>query len=407
MTAPARANVVVESVDTFDRFQSLRTAWNTVYERDPEAQFFLSWRWLAGVLETYPDQWMVLVARGADGSYLGFLPLRHETVWSKSRQQRRTEIQFAGRLFWADYGGVLCLPEHDAAVLAAFASRLMRMDWSHIYFKGFRVSARRFGLFMEPFTDDRLSVEHQTSIINGDTDNLVCPYVDLPDTFETYLAHTLSSNTRQKVRRLLRKVESSSRYAITTTSAATQSQDVEILETLWYTMWKPLKGSDTRRKATKYGMIVRRGLDDGLVHMPVLWHGETPVGVLASFVDWDKSRLLFFVGARDELFRDVAAGLVLHAVNIRWAIERGIRTYDLLRGNEPYKYSLGAADVLLQYPLVRTKSGTNLQGGLAPRGGGGALLATADLDRDDLRRRLRCGQGIEDLPRHGAVVEIP
>ena len=57
----------------------------------------------------------VLVARDDDGSYLGFLPLRVKTVWSRSRQQLRNELQFAGRLFWADYGSVLCRPEHEDA----------------------------------------------------------------------------------------------------------------------------------------------------------------------------------------------------------------------------------------------------------------------------------------------------
>jgi CelD/BcsL family acetyltransferase involved in cellulose biosynthesis len=113
-------------------------------------------------------------------------------------------------------------------------------------------------------------------------------------------------------------------------------------------------------------MIVKRGLDDGLVHMPMLWHRENPVGALASFVDREKSRLLFFVGGRDEEFRDLPAGLILHVHNIRWAIENGLRTYDLLRGNEPYKYSLGATDVRLKYPLVRTRSGVNLNGKLDP-----------------------------------------
>ena len=370
--------MLIERVDTFADFQRLRTAWNTVYHSDSEAQFFLSWKWLAGALESYPGEWMVLVARSVDGTSLGFLPLRQKTVWSKSRQQLRNELHFAGRLFWADYGGILCLPEHEEAVLGAFAAHLKQMHWSHFYLKGFRISDRRFGLFMEPFADERFIVESLTSTLNDDeTDNLVCPYIDLPDTFEAYVAEKLSSNTRQKIRRFLRKLESSSEYTLTTTSAATQSRDVQILEQLWSNMWSGRKGADTQRLATKYGMIVQRGLDDETVHLSVLWHGDTPVGVLASFVDWDKSRLLFFVSGRDEDFRDLPVGLVLHACNIRWAIENGLRTYDFLRGNEAYKYSLGASDIRLKYPRVRTKSGVNLNGKLDPGCSGEALrLAT-------------------------------
>lgn len=359
---------IIERIDRIEGFRCLRTAWDTLYRGDPEAQYFLSWTWLAGVLEAHPGKWLVLVARDAGGEYLGFLPLHHKAIWSKSRKKIRNVLEFAGRLFWADYGGVLCAPGREADVLPAFASHLTQMNWSHLYLKGFRISDRRYDLFMGPFSDDRLIIEPLTDKINeGETDDLVSPYIDLPDSFERYLVETLSSNTRQKVRRYLRKVESSPDYRLTISTPATHARDLGILENQWRAMWGWLKGSETDRLATMYRNIVARGLLDESVHMPMLWHGERPVGVLASFVDWDKSRLLFFVAGRDEAFDEVPVGLVLHASSVRWAIEHGIRTYDLLRGDEPYKRSLGAtASVQLRYPLVRTKTGTNLNDGLDP-----------------------------------------
>jgi hypothetical protein len=357
--------MLVEYIDTFKDFQNLRIAWNNVYQKDPEAQLFLSWQWLAGVLETHPENWLVLVVRSADTTPIGFLPLQHKTVWSRSHQQIRNEIHFAGRLFWADYGGIICLPEHEEAVLVALASYLQQMNWSYIYFKGFRISDRRFAFFMKPFRDERLIVESRTSTINdGKTDNLLSPYIDLPDTFEAYLVEKLSSNTRQKIRRFLRRLESSSEYQITTTDRATRSRDLEILERLWSDMWNWQKGSDTKRLAAKYGTIVKRGLEDDIVRLSILWHNHRPVGVVASFVDWAKSSMLFFVSGRDKNFEALPVGLILHAINIRWAIDNGIRIYDLLRGNESYKYSLGAVDIQLKYPFIRTKSGIDLNGKL-------------------------------------------
>jgi CelD/BcsL family acetyltransferase involved in cellulose biosynthesis len=399
----------IERVDTFAEFQRLRMAWDTIYQSDPEAQFFLSWQWLAGALESYPGEWLVLIAYSADGTHLGFLPLRRKTVWSKSRQQLRNELQYAGRLFWSDYGGILCLPEHEEAVLGAFAAYLKQLHWSHFYLKGFRISDRRFGLFMAPFADERFIVESLMSTINeGETDNLVSPYIDLPDTFEAYLAGKLSSNTRQKLRRFLRKLESSSEYQLTTTNAATQARDVQILETLWSKMRSEQKGANTQRLATKYGRIVHRGLEDETVHLLILWHGGTPLGALASFVDWDKSRLLFFVSGREEDFRELPVGLILHACNVRWAIEHGIRTYDFLRGNEPYKYSLGATDLRLQYPLVRTRSGTNPNGKLDPGCIDEALRLADDFARRNRTQRAMtvCNQVLATVPGHEAAQRL-
>ena len=398
--------MLIERVDSFTDFQNLKTAWDDVYQRDPEAQFFLSWKWLAGVLESHPGEWIVLAARRADDTYLGFLPLRLETVWSKSQQQLRNEIQFAGRLFWADYGGILCVPESEFEVLSAFASHVKQLNWSHMYLKGFRISERRFGMFIAPLVDERLIIESRSNINNGgETDDLVCPYIDLPETFEAYLAEKLSSNTRQKIRRFLRRLESSTEYQVTTTSPETQARDGRILELLWSKVWSEQKGSDAERLATTYRMIVERGLDDEIVHQSILWHKDSPIGILASFVDWQKSRLLFFVGGRDEDFRDLPVGLVLHACAIRWAIENGIRTYDLLRGNEPYKYSLGAADVRLKYPVIRTQSGVNLNGRFDPGGLREAIrLADKFAERNHTQSAVTaCQQILAVSPGHEAA----
>ena len=42
--------------------------------------------------------------------------------------------------------------------------------------------------------------------------------------------------------------------------------------------------------------------------------------------------------------RHIAPGLMNHALNIKAAIQSGIRVFDFMRGDEPYKYHLGATD---------------------------------------------------------------
>jgi len=40
----------------------------------------------------------------------------------------------------------------------------------------------------------------------------------------------------------------------------------------------------------------------------------------------------------------LSLGIASHAFAVRDAIAQGFKTYDLLRGDEPYKYDLGASD---------------------------------------------------------------
>ena len=48
--------------------------------------------------------------------------------------------------------------------------------------------------------------------------------------------------------------------------------------------------------------------------------------------------------AYDLALAPLSVGIACHAYAIRSAIDEGLRTYDLLRGDEPYKYDLGATD---------------------------------------------------------------
>ena len=70
-------------------------------------------------------------------------------------------------------------------------------------------------------------------------------------------------------------------------------------------------------------------------------HGED-AAVLFGFAYGDT--LALYNAAYDPAFSSLSLGIATHAYAIRDAIARGFKTYDLLRGDEPYKYDLGAVD---------------------------------------------------------------
>src|SRR5262249_10542765 len=96
--------------------------------------------------------------------------------------------------------------------------------------------------------------------------------------------------------------------------------------------------------------------------LPVLWQGDKPLGALGSFIDRSKKSLLFFIAARDETVTTPPPGVILHAYSIRRVIGEGIKTYDFLRGYEPYKYTFGATNRSIKCFDVRTKDRQNLNG---------------------------------------------
>ena len=52
----------IDVIDTFSAVQRLEQNWNEVYDADPDAQFFLSWRWLSGWLGQIVTPWLILAA---------------------------------------------------------------------------------------------------------------------------------------------------------------------------------------------------------------------------------------------------------------------------------------------------------------------------------------------------------
>ncbi|MGO7208040.1 GNAT family N-acetyltransferase, partial [Rhizobium ruizarguesonis] len=168
-------------------------------------------------------------------------------------------------------------------------------------------------------------------------DNTICPIVPLPASFDDYLEQRMSSQTRQKLRRFLRKVEGDDLYRITMATAETINRDMDILFNLWRTKWSTRKGAErTERLIITTREMLMDSFNSGNLDVPVLWYGDQPLGALANIVDRQKKAILFYITGRDENWKTPSPGLILHGYCIRRAIEDGFKSYDFLRGNEPY-----------------------------------------------------------------------
>ena len=341
-------------IDCYNEFVKLQDNWNAVYAADPESQFFLSWDYLAQIFAQQNDNWCVIAVgpTSASAAYHAFMPLRLRERYSNSRNRTIVEIHMAGSFSWADYTGFVCHPDYETAI-AKLAVAVRDMHWQRLFLKNICASEARLSLFISHFEAADFRSTHRTR--TGETDGinlLVSPRVTLPNNFDDYLTSRLSTNTRQKIRRILRKVENSEQLEIVESNAEQHTRDIAAVIALWKLRWAGRKGDNVDSLAQQYGDIVRQSSAAGTLYLPLLWHEGKLVAGMASFVDWRKKTLLFFVTGRDETFSMVPAGLALHAHSIRWAIANGFQTYDFLRGDEGYKYSFGATDQHIKYIVI-------------------------------------------------------
>lgn len=345
----------VDVIDTPEGLAGLREEWEHIFAADPEAQHFLSHGWISRYLAKR-RRWFVLALRPSEGApAIALFPLRMQ-----SRQDADgrffDEIIMAGN-YAADYTGFIALPAIAEIAARAFAAWLCRQNWTQIKFDYLGSSAARTVALLGAMEGPGVKFRRNVPRNEQNIDNTICPYIALPDTFEAYLESHLSSQTRQKMRRFLRKLDGVE-YRITRATPETIERDLDILFNFWRIRWTPVKGEE---KTEKLIVMSRRMLEDcftdGDLDVPVLWAGKRPLGALANILDRKKKLVLFYITGRDEEWKLPPPGLMLHGDAIRKAIAEGYRAYDFLRGNEPYKYAFGVEERRISCVLTKRESG--------------------------------------------------
>lgn len=374
------------------RLDEIRENWDRLYDEDPEAQFFLSWIWLSRHLRLYDGTWFILAAReGGPGTpYAGLMPLRLRIRMDTETGQFSNEINMAGN-YAADYTGAICAPASALQAMQAFGRHVRDMAWTNVHLENMRMSDERLLAFLGQFPRETLVLREFSRINTEDNvNNCRCFAAGLPDSFESYLDNVLSTNTRQKLRRFLRKVDAGA-LRITHANAETIDRDIDMLLDFWRIRWGARKGNRLQSILRHNKVVLQTSFETGSLFVPVLWQGDRPLGALASFIDPVKKQMLFYISGRDETVTSIPVGLILHGHSIQFAIERGIGTYDFLRGDEPYKFAFGVTETKIRCAMIYTKDGLNVGNRLDPRSLESVFAAVTRFHREGQLARAENG----------------
>jgi len=168
----------------------------------------------------------------------------------------------------------------------------------------------------------------------------ICPYIELPTSFDEYLA-SLTSSSRSHIRRRVREVIEKKGARIDVYSEP--DEIVPRLNTLirlhlnrWRsdnlpgTLGRPGFASFLREVCTTPPIGSR-------CRLYILTHRETPVAALLAF-HFSQSALYYQAGwDPDSPLAQHSPGVVIMARSISDAIDQGLRYYEFLRGDESYK----------------------------------------------------------------------
>jgi CelD/BcsL family acetyltransferase involved in cellulose biosynthesis len=195
--------------------------------------------------------------------------------------------------------------------------------------------------------------------IASDEQQVVCPVIRLPGSFEEYVG-SLDKKERHELRRKLRRaegVEGLSWYAIT---GADREHDLDQAADDFIELMMSSRSdkSDfmTYQMRSFFHRVIHAAHDAGFLHLSFLEVGGVKAATYLCF-DYARRRLVFNSGLDTTQFQNLSAGIVLAARLIEQAIELGYTEFDFLRGNEEYKYRLGGRDTFIYHVAVQREGG--------------------------------------------------
>ena len=358
-SAGSSIDLTVSSVATVEDLQELQSEWEYLSSRDGESGLYLSFPWMSRLLKANHGRWRVYTVRTDDSErrLVCLFPVTVESQSGDDGSDLGDRLGAAGRLTLSDRTGFLCDPDFSEEGPAALARQLASERWGRISLR-YEPTGKRSRAFAGAFDKARFRVNWKDHFINnGQTNYLITPTIDLPDSFETYLANHLGAQTRRSMRRAIRKHLESGECRVTIADDRTLEKDLGILADIWCSQWsaeyddKALTRS-VRRHRQYY--LMAHELD--AFRLSILWRGDTPLGAQACVIDRLHGDLIAKQGAR-VLSETLPVGNLLLLNEARWAIEAGLRRFDLGHGDAAYKYSLGASEKVTHYFSIRRRSG--------------------------------------------------
>jgi len=181
-------------------------------------------------------------------------------------------------------------------------------------------------------------------------DEDVVPGLDLPSTWDEYLAG-LRKKDRHELRRKLRRLDAAGDVRLVEADSSALESEFDAFCDLMAESRDEKRDFMLPERATFFRRVVEWTSDAGFLRLFFLELNGERVAATLSF-DYAGRRLLYNSGYR-LAHGHLAVGLMLKALCIKDAIERGMTYFDFLRGPELYKYDLGGTNVALRRILVR------------------------------------------------------
>ena len=323
------------SVNPITSFQEAQEEWDSILRDSPAASIFLSPQWQEVWWENFSaGREMAGFSVPAAGGGL-------DALASLSRLDNA--IGFVGSPDTFDYNDFLVRSGFEESFYGTLLDVLDGWEWD--------------SLNLDSLIEDSPTLAHLPEMARGRGYSVAVEYEDvtsgvsLPEDWEQFLG-LLSKKDRHELRRKLRRLDSQTDwrwYCVTTPGEVMASLD-SFLSLM--RMSSPDKEEYmTPERERFFRALTRRMAELDRIRLFFMEIDGEQVAASLCF-DYGSARLLYNSGYNPGLSY-YSVGLLLHAMCVKDAIERGLGYFDFLRGPEPYKAHLGGRQKSLYRMVVK------------------------------------------------------
>jgi hypothetical protein len=317
-----------------------RTEWELLLDEDPDATIFHGPRYLGLWYEVLGGRTAMRVHTvHRDGRLIGVVADANDLQGSPTGPEEHR--RFLGGTEVTDYLGPVSRIEDRTDVADAYVANLAAdVDWDEFVAGGMAVESGWPDAFR------RALDEHGLKLIEDVLDD-VCPRVDLRGGHDAYQSR-LPGRARQELNRKTRKLarDAGDLELVTVPPGEVVGAIDDFLDQAAESF--PDKAGFFRRPDIHdwFKALADEFAKDGIFRLHELHVGGLPAAATVSLVRSGQWGL--YNSSFDPMLGSLAPGVVIINLLIEQAAEEGCRVFDLLRGDEPYKYRFGAEDRRLE-----------------------------------------------------------
>jgi len=328
----------VKTIRSFGELKKLSTNWDSLLAQSTENNFFQTWSWTRNWIEAYHCEQKLLCLTAYDsGQLIAIAPLYVDVITFSGLFKLKV-LRFLG-------SGEVCSDHLDFILRRKGAEQAFKSFWDQL----FGPLKKKWDMFeYHDIPQDSLAQRLVYGLAQSDDRCIqleiqaysVCPYIALPKTWEEYL-ESLSANQRRalKVSTNLLSERGTLELRFCENEASLEEEIPRLIELnrrSWNQRGQP--GSFKSEEFREFHWrLARESLAQGRLFLCSLWLEEQHIGSLYGFQHDDKIYYYVIAVERDSDNR-ISVGRVLLAQCIEEAIRRGCCEFDLLRGDEDYKY---------------------------------------------------------------------